>query len=142
MTARKTDNSSKTTKKATSGSSRVRVKTIKNAVDNFILDHKSQNHSPQTLRWHSIALSHFLNYLELEQDVTVIDQLEPYSFRAWLVFLENEVGPRGKVRATRTRRWYAQSVHAFGKWLYGERYLSEDFTERVKLPKLEKPLIQ
>ncbi|GER86368.1 tyrosine recombinase XerC [Dictyobacter vulcani] len=141
MAARKTDKSTKTTRNTTSSSSR-RVKTIKIAVEDFILDHQSQNHSPQTLRWHTIALSHFLNYLEQEQDVTIIDQLETYHFRAWLVFLEKEVGPRGKVRATRTRRWYAQSVHAFGRWLYGERYIGEDFTERVKLPKLEKPLIR
>lgn len=118
------------------------VATVQMAMTDFLLDHQSQHHSPQTIRWHTIALSHFCTYLEQTHDITVLEQIEPYHVRAWLVFLETEIGPRGNVRATRTRRWYAQSVHAFGRWLYHEHYMREDFTERVKLPKLEKPLIR
>lgn len=67
MTARKPDGSQPSTKKRASSSSRSSSrrdgKTIKAAIDDFLLDRQSQNHSPQTLRWHTIALDHFVTFL-------------------------------------------------------------------------------
>ncbi|HXX79225.1 MAG TPA: hypothetical protein VEI53_12070, partial [Ktedonobacteraceae bacterium] len=146
MTTRKSDGSKPSTHKSTSSSSRAvsrrSGKTIKTAVGDFLLDHQSQNHSPQTLRWHTIALDHFVSFLEREHQVRTLQALEAVHIRAWLVFLEKEVGPRGKVRAARTRRWYAQSMHAFCHWMHDEKYVEEDPAARVKLPKIEKPLIR
>jgi len=130
VTTRKPDGSQPSTKKRTSSSprssSRRGGKTIKAAVDEFLLDRQSQNHSPQTLRWHTIALDHFVTFLEKQHTLTYLQDLEAVHIRAWLVFLEKEVGPRGKVRAARTRRWYAQSMHAFCHWLHDEKYVEED----------------
>ena len=146
MTARKPDGSRPSTKKRASSSSRSSSrrsgKTIKVAIDDFLLDRQSQNHSPQTLRWHTIALDHFVTFLEKQHSLTSLQDLEAVHIRAWMVFLEKEVGPRGKVRAARTRRWYAQSMHAFCHWLHDEKYVEEDPAARVKLPKIEKPLIR
>ncbi|GER86323.1 tyrosine recombinase XerD [Dictyobacter vulcani] len=117
-------------------------KEIRSAIDDFLLDRQSQNHSQQTMRWHTIALEHVATFLEDQLQIVVLHEIEAVHIRAWLVFLEKEVGPRGKIRAARTRRWYAQSVHAFCHWLYEERYIEEDPMTRVKLPKIEKPLIR
>jgi hypothetical protein len=117
VTARKPDGSQPSTKKRASSSSRSSSrrsgKTIKAAIDDFLLDRQSQNHSPQTLRWHTIGLDHFVTFLEKQHTLTALQDLEAVNIRAWLVFLEKEVGSRGKVRAARTRQWYAQSMHAF-----------------------------
>jgi site-specific recombinase XerD len=146
MATRKPGSSQPSTKKRTSSSSRSSSrrsgKTIKAAIDDFLLDRQSQNHSPQTLRWHTIALDHFVTFLEKQHTLTYLQDLEAVHIRAWLVFLEKEVGPRGRVRAARTRRWYAQSMHAFCHWLHDENYVEEDPAARVKLPKIEKPLIR
>ncbi|HTI15886.1 MAG TPA: hypothetical protein VL461_15180, partial [Dictyobacter sp.] len=32
-------------------------KLIQSVLDEYLLDHQSQNHSPQTLRWHRISLT-------------------------------------------------------------------------------------
>ena len=143
MTFRKPDGSQPPTKKRASSSSRSSSrrssKTIKVAIDDFLLDRQSQNHSPQTLRWHTTALDHFVSFLEKQHSLTYLQDLEAVHIRVWLVFLEKEVGPRGKVRAARTRRWYAQSMHAFCHWLHDEKYVEEDPAARVKLPKIENP---
>ena len=117
MATRKSGSSQPSTQKSKSSSSRSSSrrsgKTIKAAIDDFLLDRQSQNHSTQTLRWHTIALDHFVTFLEKQHTLTALQDLEAVHIRAWLVFLEKEVWPRGKVRAARTRRWYAQSMHAF-----------------------------
>jgi len=81
-----------------------------------------------------------VSFLERDHQVLTLQDLEAVHIRAWLVFLEKEVGPRGKVRAARTRRWYAQSMHAFCHWLHDEKYVEEDPAARVKLPKIKKTL--
>ncbi len=130
MTTRKPGSSQPSTKQRASSSphssSRRGGKTIKVAADDFLLDRQSQNRSPQTLRWHTIALEHLVTFLERQHQVVYLRDLETVHIRAWLVFLEKEVGPRGKVRAARTRRWYAQSMHAFCHWLHDENYVEED----------------
>ena len=61
MTTPKPDGSQPSARKRASSSprsiSRRSGKTVKAAVDDFLLDRQSQNHSPQTLRWHIIAFA-------------------------------------------------------------------------------------
>jgi len=144
MTARKPDHSLSTAKKrsATTQSSRRAGKPIEAAIAEFLLDRESQNHSPKTLKWHRTALAHLAAFLEEHYQVTHLSMLETVHLRAWMVFLEKEPGAKGKPRVARTCRWYAQSMHAFCHWLYDERYIEENPAARVKLPKLEKPLIR
>ena len=77
MATRKPGSSQPSTNKRTAHSprsiSRRTGKTIKAAVDDFLLDRQSQNHSPQTLQWHTIALDHFVTFLEQEHQVTMAD---------------------------------------------------------------------
>ncbi len=117
-------------------------KAIRTAIDEFLLDRESRNLSPKTLVQHRTSLKHLANFLEKEQKVMYLTQIEVVHLRAWLVFLAKETSARGKLRTTRTCRWYAQSMHAFCNWLSVEQYIDENPAERVELPKLEKPLIR
>jgi len=40
-----------------------------------MLDHRSQNHSPKTIEWHTLALGNFASFLE-QQGVTCIEDIE------------------------------------------------------------------
>src|SRR5258708_21855582 len=144
MKARTSDSSQRTVKKrSTPAQSPQRArKTIKATIDEFLLDRESQNYSPKTLKWHRTALAHLAVFLEEHCQVTHLSMLEAVHLRSWMVFLEKEPGAKGKPRVTCTCRWYAQSMHAFCHWLYDERYIEENPAARVKLPKLEKPLIR
>ncbi|HEU5199793.1 MAG TPA: tyrosine-type recombinase/integrase [Ktedonobacterales bacterium] len=117
-------------------------KTLRAAIDEFLLDRQSQKYSPKTLKWHTQALAHLADFLEQQHGVTHLWMIESVHLRAWMVFLEKQPSAKGKPRAVRTLRWYAQSMHAFCHWLASERYVEENPAERVKLPKLEKPLIR
>jgi len=117
-------------------------KTIRSAIDDFLLDRESRHYTPRTLKWHQLVLSYLIDFLESQQKVTRLVELEATHLRAWMVSLEREPSARGKPRAARTLRCYAQSMHAFCHWLYEEKYVEENPAERVKLPKLEKPLIR
>ena len=126
-------------------SSRLAGKTIRAAIDDFLLDRESRNFSHKTLEQHRTSLKHLANFLETQHKVTHLSMIEAAHLRAWLVFLAKEPGIRGKTRiprTTRTCRWYAQSMHAFCNWLTVEQYIEENPAERVELPKLEKPMIR
>src|SRR5215470_9819020 len=142
---------SRTSRKATAKRSTSRAfpryagKTVRAAIDDFLLDRESRNFSPKTLVQHRTSLAHLANFLETQQQVTHLSQIEAVHLRAWLVFLSKEPGKRGKSRiprTTRTCRWYGQPMHAFCNWLMAEQYLEENPAERVELPKLEKPMIR
>jgi site-specific recombinase XerD len=120
-------------------------KTLRAAIDDFLLDRESRNFSSKTLVQHRTSLAHLANFLEKQHNVTHLSMIEAVHLRAWLVFLAKEPGVRGKSRiprTTRTCRWYGQSMHAFCNWLMAEQYIEENPAERVELPKLEKPLIR
>lgn len=117
-------------------------KTLRAAVDDFLLDRESRNFSEKTMLQHKTSLAHLSKYLTSEHDVTHILQVEPAHLRAWLVFLTKETSSRGTLRTPRTCLWYAQSMHAFFNWLYEEQYIDENPADRVELPKRERPLIR
>jgi integrase/recombinase XerD len=147
MATRKSNPSRKATSKRSTSQTfpRRASKTIRAAIDDFLLDRESRNFSPKTLVQHRTSLAHLANFLEKQHKVTHLSMIEAVHLRAWLVFLAKEPGVRGKSRITRTARtcrWYAQSMHAFCNWLVAEQYIEENPAERVELPKLEKPLIR
>jgi integrase/recombinase XerD len=146
VVTRKSKTSHKATGKgSTSTRSRYAGKTIRAAIDDFLLDRESRNLSPKTLVQHRTSLAHLAKFLETQHGVTHLSMLEAVHLRAWLVFLAKEPGIRGKShipRTARTCRWYGQSMHAFCNWLSAEQYIEENPAERVELPRLEKPLIR
>src|SRR5436190_4521168 len=144
MPTRKSSSSQKATGKGSSSQSLSRRagKTIRVAIDEFLLDRESRNLSGRTLFQHRTSLAHLANFLETQHQITHLSMIEAVHLRAWLVFLAKEPRPHGKFRTARTCRWYAQSMHAFCNWLHAEQYIEENPVERVQLPKLEKPLIR
>ncbi len=147
MATRKTNPSRKAaaSRSTSKAYSRRAGKTIRAAIDDFLLDRESRNFSNKTLVQHRTSLSHLANFLETQHNVSHLSMIKAVHLRAWLVYLSKEPGVRGKSRiprTTRTCRWYAQSMHAFCNWLIAEQYLEENPAERFKLPKLEKPLIR
>src|SRR5258708_10808311 len=147
MATRKSNTSRKATAKGSTSQTYPRRagKTIRAAIDDFLLDRESRNFSTKTLVQHRTSLAHLVNFLETQHKVTHLAMIEAVHLRAWLVFLAKEPGIRGKTRippTTRTCRWYAQSMHAFCNWLVVEQYVEVNPAVRVELPKLEKPLIR
>lgn len=48
---------------------------IRATIDEYILDHRSQNHSPKTIEWHTLSLVNLAAFLE-KQGVAYIEDIE------------------------------------------------------------------
>ena len=114
---------------------------VRFCIDEYILDHKSQNHSPKTIEWHTLALGKLATFLE-KQGITCVEQIERVHLLSWLTALGAEPGARGKPLAARSVNGYARSMRAFCNWLELEGYVPVSPANRVKMPKVGKPLIR
>jgi integrase/recombinase XerD len=128
--------------------SRQRSRTLTELVEDYLLTHESEGHSPKTLEWHATALGLLLRFLEQEGVQDHLD-LETHHLRRWVVWLGTPESqsvrpgrPAPRPRSKRTLHTYMRSAHAFGKWLVEERYTDVDVTEHFTLPKVGKPLIK
>jgi hypothetical protein len=109
--------------KASSARAR-RAKTIANPVNEYLIAHQSEGHSPKTLEWHSTALGLLLRFLEA-QEITDPREVETSHLREWVVWLGKPESMKRRaghtsvpLRGKRTIQTYVRSAHAFGKWLY------------------------
>jgi site-specific recombinase XerD len=114
---------------------------IRATIDEYILDHRSQNHSPKTIEWHTLSLGNFAAFLE-KQGVTCIEDVERMHVLAWLTHLSTEPGAKGKKLSERSVNGYARSMRAFCNWLEAEGYVQVAPSNHVKMPKVGKPLIR
>src|SRR5260370_31236843 len=58
------------------------LRDLRVTIEEYILDHRSQNHSPKTIEWHTLSLGNFANFLE-KKDVTCVEQIERVHILAW-----------------------------------------------------------
>src|SRR5947199_2091583 len=75
-------------------------RTLRASINEYILDHQSQNHSPKTIEWHNLALGNLADFLE-KQGITYIEDIERVHLLSWLSKLGNEPGAKGKMLSTR-----------------------------------------
>src|SRR5207253_68713 len=90
--AKSSSSSSPTNKKA----SRCSMRPIRSTIEEYILDHKSQNHSRKTIEWHTLALGNLADFLE-KQEITCVEQIERVHILSWLNALGSEPGAKGRM---------------------------------------------
>lgn len=112
------------------------------AIESYIQDHIGGNHSPKTLEWHRTALGLFATFLEHEQELTMVGDIDASHITAWFAHLRTVPGARGKKRSERTVQTYARSVRAFFHWSVRRQFLDRNPFDLVIFPKVGKPLIQ
>ena len=115
---------------------------IANAIDAYLQDHQGGNHSHKTVEWHATSLSLLRRYLEEEQEITQVEEVDALAISGWFAYLRTMPGQRGKPRAERTIQTYARSVRAFFRWLMRREVLEHNPFDQVAFPKVGRPLIQ
>jgi len=142
MSPRKQQGQSPSSSSPTSkGVARRTKRTVRSCIDEYILDHRSQNHSPKTIEWHTLSLGKLADYLE-KQGITSIEEIEKVHLLGWLSALGKEPGARGKMLAARSVNCYARSMRAFCNWLEAEGYVQITPSNHVRMPRVGKPLIR
>ena len=82
-------------------SSKRAKRALRATIEEYLLDHRSQNHSPKTLEWHTLALGNFADFLE-KQGITSIEDIERVHVLSWLTYMSTEPGAKGKKLAERS----------------------------------------
>ena len=72
--------------KATSARSR-RLRTLAKLVEEYLIVHQAEGHSPKTLEWHRTALGLLIRFLEAEEGVTDPHDFDTSHLRRWVVLL-------------------------------------------------------
>jgi integrase/recombinase XerD len=115
---------------------------IADATDAYLQDHEGGNHSHKTLEWHTTALGLLRRYLEEEQEITQVEEVDAQAISSWFAHLHTVPGQRGKPRAERTVQTYARSARAFFRWLMRRETLERNPFDQVIFPKVGRPRIQ
>ena len=116
--------------------------TVKDALDDYLLDHEGGNHSPKTLEWHRTALTLMQTYFAEERAITLVAEIDAPDINAWFAHMRKTPGRGGKVRSERTIQTYARSARAFFHWLVHRETIESNPFDRVVFPKVGKPRIQ
>ena len=74
-------------------SSKRAKRALRATIEEYLLDHRSQNHSPKTLEWHMLALGNFADFLE-KQGITSIEDIERVHVLSWLTYMSTESGAK------------------------------------------------
>jgi len=124
-----------------------RRKTLEDLVEDFLILHKSQQHSPKTVEWHSTAIGLLVRFLETN-GITDPLAFETNHLRHWVVWLGTPESMRRRTghtslrpRSKRTVNTYARSAHAFCRWMFEEGHTEVDITDHFALHKIDKPLM-
>jgi hypothetical protein len=81
----------KPTSQAGKCSSERAKRAIRATIEEYILGHRSQNYSPKTIEWHTLALGNFAAFLA-KKGVTCVEDIERMQILSWLTNMGTEPG--------------------------------------------------
>jgi site-specific recombinase XerD len=114
---------------------------IKQAIRDYMMSHRVNNDSGDTLNNYKYVLRRFADWL-LSHDVLDTDDLRLNHLREWVVYLqEKPIKHSDKKLKDTTVQMYAKQVLAFCHWLEQEEIIEKPITTRFKLPRVEKRFI-
>ncbi len=115
--------------------------TVESTIADYLLDHEGGNSSLKTLQWHQTALGLLCHFLQDERGITLVGEVDAPDINAWFASMRKTPTSRGKVRTERTIQTYARSARAFFHWLVRCETIERNPFDRVRFPKMGKPLI-
>ncbi|HLZ57010.1 MAG TPA: hypothetical protein VKR06_08695 [Ktedonosporobacter sp.] len=81
--------------------------TINWALDAYIQDQVGVNRSKKTIEWHRTALGLFATFLDSQEQIRLITEIDALHITNWFAHLRTSIGGHGKVRSERTIQTYA-----------------------------------
>jgi integrase/recombinase XerD len=120
------------------------LESINYYIDGFLLKHRSQRHSPKTIRFYAECLRRFLWFLEHEDYPIALQEITPNHIRHFLIYISECNKERwGSTRPGANRPLSPASIHAFARtlraffrWVTKEAQLQYNPFSNVDMPKL------
>ena len=106
--------------------------TINKCFEEFIIDQKVKNNSPKTIEYYQMAFRQFQRYYDCDNEITTIDikLLKGYT----LHLKEKDI-------TDTSMQSYIRAFRAFLSWCYTEDILIENLSEKYRLPKSKRKVI-
>lgn len=106
--------------------------TLENACDSFLIEQHIRGNTEKTIRYYTSCLDLFARFAGSD---TEIDKISIDLLKRYYMHLAN-----GNVTTT-TVQTYIRAVRAFLTWCYHEELMSENLTEKFRLPKAQRKTI-
>lgn len=105
--------------------------TYTDALNEFLLDGKLKGNSKQT----EVFYRRVLGYFQSDQQIDLVEEINLALCKRWLLALMERDLSSASVQT------YVRGVRAFLHWLFVNEYLPTDISERFKLPKAQRKII-
>lgn len=100
--------------------------------DDFIIDQNVKNNSPKTIEYYKMAFRQFERYYDCNNDITSIDLR---LLKNYLLYLKE-----GNIKDVSVQS-YIRAFRAFLTWCYNEEILPVNYSEKFRLPKSKRSII-
>ncbi len=107
-------------------------------IQGFLLDKRTQNSSPVTLKWYECSLLKYYDWLETSSLSSDAETWTVNTLREYMDYLKTAPTPKGQPLSETSVSSYANAVLIYCRWLFGEKIIDEDITARLKKPKVHR----
>jgi integrase/recombinase XerC/integrase/recombinase XerD len=117
--------------------------TLTQAVEFFLIDQQLRGNTEKTVAGYRGYMSRFLAWLEKKGISTLIDLTTGHinEYQIYLITKKAECGKNERI-TLRTVRTYMRHIRCFLAFCYTEGFIKEALHSRIKLPKVERPIIE
>lgn len=106
--------------------------TLQQAFEGFLVEQQIRGNSPKTLTYYQSGMNRFQGFLARNPE---LPELNLSLLREYALHLQNQE------LTTVTRQSYVRALRAFLTWCYSEELLSVNLSEKFKLPKAKRKVI-
>ena len=119
---------------------------IEQSLRSFLLDCRARNLSPQTVAWYEkriMYLVEFLRNCQPQDGVCPLSLLTEHNVKKFIQYhMEREQRRKTDTLSSYTVKGTVVSLKVFFRYLFCERYVKENFAEKIKTPRVQKKIIQ
>lgn len=106
--------------------------TIQQAVNEFLIDQEIRGNSINTIDYYKRSLEYFMRFVTHEK---VINDVKLINCKEYYIYLNQ------RDITTVSRQTYIRALRAFLTWCYNEGYIDVNISERFKLPRAQRKVI-
>jgi len=110
---------------------------IANLIEGFRLSCQTEGKSPKTVDWYTCFLNRFHQFLEQNQMLAGVGEIDKNNIRAFIRYLQTEAKiPRnGAALSAATVQGYVRTLKAFFSWLEREGYITTNPMAKIPVPR-------
>ena len=106
--------------------------TVFQALNEFLIDQQIKRNSPRTIEYYQSSIMIFSDYIKDKS----VSSLNIHDLKSYSLYLMN----RPNIKDI-TVQSYVRALRVFLNWLYDESYIETKLTDKYRLPKVLKPVI-